>query len=140
MFRYGPMYENSPRYGKEPWLGRMEPCKIIANTYFVGTYQASCHLIDTGDGLILIDPGYSNTLYLVVDSIRKLGFDPGDIRYILCTHWHGDHTAATRPLVGISGAADGYMVSWTTINEAQVPATRRAGYERLNIRKITRRS
>ena len=104
MFRYGPMYENSPRYGKEPWLGRMEPCKIIANTYFVGTYQASCHLIDTGDGLILIDPGYSNTLYLVVDSIRKLGFDPGDIRYILCTHWHGDHTAATRPLVGISGA------------------------------------
>ena len=104
MFRYGQMYENSSKYGKEPWLGKMTPFKIIANTYFVGTYQASCHLIDTGEGLILIDPGYFNTLYLVVDSIRSLGFDPADIKYIVCTHWHSDHTAATRPLVGISGA------------------------------------
>lgn len=43
-------------------------------------------------------------------------------------------------LVGVSGAADGFMVSWTTINEAEIAATRRAAYERLNIRKITRRS
>lgn len=36
----------------------MTPFKIFGNTYFIGTYQASCHLIDTGDGLIMIDPGY----------------------------------------------------------------------------------
>ena len=82
----------------------MEPFKIIGNVYFVGTFQASCHLIDTGDGLILIDPGYSNTLYLVIRSIYKLGFKPEDIKYIVNTHWHGDHTEATAALVDLSGA------------------------------------
>lgn len=88
----------------KPWEGRMEPFKIIGNVYFVGTFQASCHLIDTGDGLILIDPGYANTLYLVIDSIHRLGFDPKNIRYIVNTHWHSDHTEATAAMAALSGA------------------------------------
>ncbi len=87
-----------------PWEGKMEPFRIIGNVYFVGTFQASCHLIDTGEGLILIDPGYSNTLYLVVRSIYELGFNPKDIMYIINTHWHGDHTEATAAMVDLSGA------------------------------------
>ena len=87
-----------------PWEGKMEPFRIIGNVYFVGTFQASCHLIDTGEGLILIDPGYSNTLYLVVRSIYELGFNPKDIKYIINTHWHGDHTEATAAMVDLSGA------------------------------------
>lgn len=87
-----------------PWEGKMEPFRIIGNVYFVGTFQASCHLIDTGEGLILIDPGYSNTLYLVVRSIYELGFNPKDIKYIINTHWHNDHTEATRAMVDLTGA------------------------------------
>lgn len=87
-----------------PWEGKIEPFRIIGNVYFVGTFQASCHLIDTGKGLILIDPGYSNTLYLVVRSIYELGFNPKDIKYIINTHWHGDHTEATRAMVDLTGA------------------------------------
>ena len=87
-----------------PWEGRIEPFRILGNVYFCGTFQASCHLIDTGDGLILIDPGYSNTLYLVIDSIYKLGFRPQDIKYIVNTHWHWDHTEATAALANLSGA------------------------------------
>lgn len=89
---------------KNPWEGKMEPFKIIGNVYFAGTFQASCHLIDTGAGLILIDPGYSNTLYLVIRSIYELGFRPADIRYIINTHWHGDHTEATAAMVDLSSA------------------------------------
>lgn len=88
----------------DPWEGKMQPFRIIGNVYFVGTFQASCHLIDTGEGLILIDPGYSNTLYLVVRSIYELGFNPADIKYIINTHWHGDHTEATKAMVDLSGA------------------------------------
>ena len=88
----------------DPWEGKMEPFRIIGNVYFVGTFQASCHLIDTGEGLILIDPGYSNALYLVLRSIYELGFNPKDIRYIINTHWHGDHTQATRAMVDLCGA------------------------------------
>lgn len=87
-----------------PWEGKMEPFRIIGNVYFVGTFQASCHLIDTGEGLILIDPGYSDALYLVIRSIYKLGFDPANIKYIINTHWHSDHTEATAAMVDLSGA------------------------------------
>ena len=84
--------------------GAMEPFKIIGNTYFVGTYPASSHLIDTGEGLILIDTGYSDTLFLLINSIYKLGFNPYDIKYIINTHWHGDHTEATAALSHLTGA------------------------------------
>ena len=84
--------------------GEIEPFKIVGNVYFVGTTPASSHLIDTGEGLILIDTGYSDTLFLLVNSIYKLGFSPYDIKYIIHTHWHGDHTAATAPLVHMTGA------------------------------------
>lgn len=87
-----------------PWDGKLEPFKLFGNVYFCGTFQASCHLIDTGDGLIMIDPGYANTLYLVIDSIYKLGFKPEDIKYIINTHWHGDHTEATAAMTDLSGA------------------------------------
>jgi len=89
---------------KFPWEGAMKPFRILGNVYYVGTFQASVHLIDTCDGLVLIDTGYADTLYLVVDSIHRLGFDPADIKYIINTHWHGDHTAASRAVAEMSGA------------------------------------
>ncbi len=86
------------------WEGYIQPFKIINNVYFVGTFPASSHLIDTGEGLILIDTGYMETLHLVVNSIYKLGFNPMDIKYIINTHWHDDHTAGTKALARLTGA------------------------------------
>lgn len=87
-----------------PYEGRIDPFRIIGNVYFVGTFQSSVHLIDTGDGLILIDTGYSNALYLVIHSIYKLGYRPEDIKYIINTHWHWDHTEGSAALAELSGA------------------------------------
>ena len=61
------------------WESRMEPFRVFGNLYFVGTEPASAHLIDTGAGLILLDSGYPETLYLVLDSIRRLGFRLEDL-------------------------------------------------------------
>ena len=85
-------------------LGRMRPFKLFENVYFVGTYPASSHIIDTGEGLIMIDTGYASTAMFVLDSIYKLGFKPEDIKYIINTHWHGDHAEATADFAAISGA------------------------------------
>ena len=83
---------------QQPWRGAMEPFKIFGNLYFVGTHPASSHLIDTGDGLILIDTGYQHGLYLLINNIWKLGFNPEDIKYVLLTHGHIDHFGSVRAL------------------------------------------
>ena len=87
-----------------PWEGAMEPFRILGNTWFVGTRPASSHLIDTGDGLFLLDSGYQESLYLVIDSICRCGFQLKALRYIIHSHGHIDHAAATAALVKLTGA------------------------------------
>ena len=89
---------------KDPWEGYIKPSKMVGNLYFVGTRPASTHIIDTGAGLILIDPGYQESLYLVIHNMWELGFDPKNIKYILLTHGHYDHTDATQALAELTGA------------------------------------
>lgn len=85
-------------------MGYMEPFRLWGNIYFVGTQPASTHIIDTGAGLIMIDPGYQHSLYLVLQNMHKVGLDPMDIKYIVHTHGHIDHCGATRALVEMTGA------------------------------------
>ena len=85
-------------------LSDMTPFKMIGNLYFVGTKAASSHLIDTGEGLILIDSGYAETADVIVESMGILGFDIKNVRYILHSHGHYDHTGGAKKLVELSGA------------------------------------
>ncbi len=88
----------------KPWEGYMEPFRIFGNLYFVGTKFVSSHVVDTGDGLILIDSQYPQCTYLLLENIRKVGLDPYDIKYILHSHGHYDHLGGTRALVELIGA------------------------------------
>ena len=45
------------------YQGAMDPIPIIGKVWFIGCFSASSHLIDTGEGLILIDTGYEDTLF-----------------------------------------------------------------------------
>lgn len=82
----------------------IKPGKVFENIYFVGIRSASTHIIDTNDGLILIDPGYPETLWIVLDNIKELGFDPKNIKIILMSHGHIDHAGATKELAMLTGA------------------------------------
>ena len=88
----------------KPWGSYMEPFKIKGNLYFVGCYAASSHLIATEEGLILLDTGYPQNLYLLIHSIYKLGFDIKDIKYIIHSHGHYDHLGGTKALKELTGA------------------------------------
>jgi metallo-beta-lactamase class B len=44
--------------------------------YYVGNRWVAAYLIDTGEGLILIDATMHHQVYLVFEGIRKLGFNP----------------------------------------------------------------
>ena len=85
-------------------LGDMKPFRMAGNLYFVGTSEAPSHLIDAGDGLILIDTGSEETADVVIESVTALGFDIRDVRYIIHSHGHCDHTDGTPKIVALSGA------------------------------------
>jgi len=85
-------------------LSDMKPFKLAGNVYFVGTNEASSHLIDTGKGLILIDSGYERTADKIVDSMKILGFDIADVKYIIHSHGHYDHTGGTGRLLELCNA------------------------------------
>ena len=95
--------EVNMKYNK-PWEGSFPGFKIFGNLYFAGTKPASTHIIDTGDGFIMLDSGYQHSLYLVIHNMYSLGLDPLDIKYILHTHGHIDHFGATKALVELTGA------------------------------------
>ena len=87
----------------------MEPFKTIDNVYFVGTKEASSHLIVTEDGLILIDTGYEETADAILLSVEKLGFDIQDVKIILFSHGHRDHTGGTKKILEKAPNAKTYI-------------------------------
>lgn len=89
---------------KYPEKYRVVPFRIFGNLYYVGNSDVGAHLIDSGDGLILIDTAYPSTAALLVQSIWELGFRPEDIRIILHTHGHFDHFGGTALMKALSGA------------------------------------
>lgn len=59
---------------------------------------ASC-VLETDDGLAIVDPGPRSSLDALIHGIRRAGLDPADLRHILLTHIHLDHAGATGALV-----------------------------------------
>jgi metallo-beta-lactamase class B len=87
-----------------PWRFAVEPFRVIDRIYYVGNTDVSSHLIETGEGLILLDTAFPQTVYLLLESVRKLGFDPADIKYILHSHAHYDHMGGTKAIAELVGA------------------------------------
>jgi metallo-beta-lactamase class B len=83
---------------------KVPPIKVFDNLYYVGPGTVSVWLVPTTDGLILIDSAQEPYVDHVIDSIRKVGFDPKNIRYILLTHGHLDHFGGAARLQQLSGA------------------------------------
>ncbi len=89
----------------QPWSLAIEPFQVSPRTWYVaGQTWVGCYLIDTGDGLILIDTAIPESLYLLVYSIYQLGFSLKDIKKILLSHAHFDHTGAARAMKELTGA------------------------------------
>ena len=82
----------------------IKPAKIFGNLYFIGIRAVCTHLIDTGAGLIMIDPGYSESLEIIIKNMEELGFKLSDLKYIVISHAHFDHMDAVAELVSLTGA------------------------------------
>lgn len=88
-----------------PWTVAIEPFQVSPRTWYVaGQTWVGCWLIETSEGCILIDTAIPESLYMLVDSIYKIGHKPSDIKKILLSHGHFDHTGAAEQLRRLTGA------------------------------------
>ena len=76
------------------WEEPAEPIRIVGPIYFVGTRGLGAFLITTSEGHILMNTGMPSSGPMIVDSIRRLGFRPEDIKLMINGHAHIDHAGA----------------------------------------------
>ena len=90
--------------GRDGWSDAATPAHIYANVYMVGTCGITSLLITTPEGHFLIDGATAESAAGIAANIRKLGFEPKDVRYILASHEHIDHAGGLAELKRITGA------------------------------------
>lgn len=86
------------------WNEPLAPFRIHGNTWYVGTDGLTVLLVETGDGLILVDGGLPQSAPLIVDNVRSLGFDPLDIVAIFVSHAHFDHAGGVNAIQRLTRA------------------------------------
>lgn len=69
------------------------PTRVFDNLYYLGTKGVGAWMVNTSEGIILIDSmnNSKDAQDTIVGGMKKLGFDPAKIKYVLVTHGHGDH-------------------------------------------------
>lgn len=56
--------------------------------------QVNVYVLETEQGLVLIDTGYKGSAPAIIQSIRSIGREPSDLKVILLTHAHPDHAGS----------------------------------------------
>jgi len=86
------------------WNQPVEPFRIAGNLYYVGASDIASYLITTPEGHILLDGGFVETVPLIRESVKKLGFRIEDVKILLNSHAHYDHAAGLAELKSLTGA------------------------------------
>lgn len=94
----GRMPPDLGRFLQSAALQKIEPYKAFDNVYYVGICWVSAWLITSPKGHVLIDALYGPYTMPMLDNIRRLGFDPKDIRQVVLTHGHFDHAGGAATL------------------------------------------
>jgi metallo-beta-lactamase class B len=80
------------------------PVHIHGDIFYVGTCGTAALLIVSPAGHVLIDVGSEMSAKFVAANIERLGYRLRDVRYILNSHEHYDHTGGIKELKRLTGA------------------------------------
>ncbi len=86
------------------WKAPVPPRHLVDNVYYVGAIGVSAYLITTPEGHILLDTGFADTVPIIRHGVEQLGFKLTDIKLILSSHAHIDHTGGHALMKGLTGA------------------------------------
>jgi metallo-beta-lactamase class B len=118
---YGPLFASKCK-DWDDYDKPAPPVRIHANTYLVGTCGISSILIVGSEGDVLIDSGTEAGADLVAANIRRLGFNPTDVRILLNSHEHFDHVGGMARMEQLTGGR-----LYTSANAAEVFKTGKPG-------------
>lgn len=83
---------------------------MTANSVVPGLWEISlgfvnAFLLDSADGLVLIDTGIAGSAGKILEAVREIGREPVDVRHIVVTHCHSDHAGSLAELKRRTGAS-----------------------------------
>ncbi len=79
--------------------------KIAEGVYRIPARRANTYLVEAPGGMVLVDTGLPGSEKRILRAIRKLGHKPSDVKLVLLTHRHQDHTGSAAALKKETGAA-----------------------------------
>src|SRR2546430_17609873 len=100
--------------------------QIFDNLYYVGLDSVCAYILKTSGGLILVDTLYEKFADQIPKSMQQLKLNPKDIKYIIVTHAHTDHTGGANALQALTGARVGMAEGDWQMNRSE---ERRVGKE-----------
>jgi metallo-beta-lactamase class B len=89
---------------REAWNAPFEPFHLIDNVYYVGTGGLASYLFKTSDGLIVLDAALPESVAPIEAHIKQMGFKLSDVKIILNSHAHFDHSGGLAQLKKDTGA------------------------------------
>jgi metallo-beta-lactamase class B len=78
--------------------------KMFDNLYYVGLDYVNAYVIQTSDGLILVDTLFGRFADHTAKAMQELGLNPKDVKYIIITHGHDDHYGGLKKMKELTGA------------------------------------
>ena len=86
------------------WNEPVEPFRIIGNIYYVGASDITSFLITTPNGHFLLDAGFAETVPQIKENVKRLGFKLEDVKFLLNSQSHSDHSAGFAELKSLTKA------------------------------------
>jgi len=97
----------------------MSAKQIVPGVYSIGLGGVNVFLVEGDDSLALVDTGLPDSADKILSAIRELGHQAQDVRHILITHLHTDHTGGLAAVKEATGA--------TVVAHPETAAAIRAG-------------
>lgn len=88
----------------ESWRKPVPPRRLIGNIHYVGLGGVCSFLITTPEGHILLDTCFEDSVPQICRNVEALGFKVADIKLILSSHAHSDHTGGHAAMQKATGA------------------------------------
>ncbi|MFN3844153.1 MAG: subclass B3 metallo-beta-lactamase [Rehaibacterium terrae] len=88
----------------DDWNAPQAPFRLHGKSFYVGPRGLAAVLIDSGDGLILLDGALPQSAEPIARNIAALGYRIEDVKWIVNSHAHFDHAGGIAALQRMSGA------------------------------------